>query len=254
MNRNILLLMLLGLALVLSGCTRSAATPDTPDLVLPTVTPALPGLPSVTPAVVMPTVALLSTPTVAPTAGVFSPFEVKAGTNNLNVRTGPGKLFPALMMVNQGDFLKVFGISPGGEWLDVETASGARGWVFLTLIEMEADFSSVPQVEPGNVVKITGQVLDGQGVPIKGVQFAFVQGSGRTDAQTDDTGWYYAFLPSGSRGSWDVSYVAIACDSNVWVDTACSSYKPGYIGTTDPNVLTITLPLVPEGPLNFTWK
>jgi uncharacterized protein YgiM (DUF1202 family) len=170
------------------------------------------------------------------------------------VRANPGYLFPIIQNVAQGTEFLVLGRSPGGEWILVKSAQGREGWVFAKLLDNEAELQFAPIIQPSNVQLVRGQVQNEIGDPISGIQFALTQGDTpddpRTDAMTDESGTFYAFIPSSARGSWAVSYTAIACTSNT-MDRGCSCLG-GICGDVVPQSITITLPQT--GPLVFTWK
>ena len=241
MLKRILVLVLFVLAL--SGCSKSATSADTTATVAAPTPATFPSLPAMTP-----------TSSASPTP--FTPFTVNPGVDNLNVRMNPGYLFDALIMVQQTDTLTVQGKAPGGEWMAVQTAGGVEGWVFTLLLKSDVDLEQVPVREPKDVVLIKGRVLDAAGTPIQGVGFEIKQGT-ETNAPTnvvltDGNGDFYSFLPATSSGAWIVSQTAIACKSNVWSDSTCSTYKAGYTGTVIPQTLTVSLPQ--SSPLAFTWK
>jgi uncharacterized protein YgiM (DUF1202 family) len=241
MIKRVLILVLIFLAL--SGCSKSATSADATATVAAPTAAAFPSLPAMTP-----------TSSASPTP--FTPFTVKPGVDNLNVRMNPGYLFDALMMVQQTDTLTVQGKAPGGEWIAVQTADGVEGWVFAELVKSDVNLEQVPVREPKEVVIIKGRVLDAAGTPIQGVGFDIKQGTeadAATNAvSTDANGDFFAFLPATSSGMWSVTYTAIACKSNVWSDSTCATYKAGYTGAVIPQTLTVSLPQ--SGSLAFTWK
>jgi len=241
------------IVLALSGCVKPAAN-TIPAATTPNATPganasqmpaAFPSLPAVTP-----------TSSASPTP--FTPFTVKPGVDNLKIRVNPGLLFEALMMVQQTDELTVLGTAPGNQWTYIQTAAGTEGWVFSEFLQSSINLSQVPVREPKGVVVIKGRVLDASSTPIQGVGFDVSQGGGTSEASTnsvvtDTNGNFYAFLPDTASGTWTVSYTAIACKSNVWSDTACTTYKQGYTGSVDPLTQSVSLPQT-GNPLLFTWR
>jgi uncharacterized protein YgiM (DUF1202 family) len=241
MIKRVLVLALVVLAL--SGCSKSATSADLTATVAAPTPATFPSLPALTP-----------TSSASPTP--FTPFTVKPGVDNLNVRMNPGYLFDALLMVQQTDTLTVQGKAPGGEWINVQTANGVEGWVFAQLLKSDVDLEQVPVREPKDVLVIKGRVLDGAGTPIQGVGFEVKQGTEANAVTnvvtTDADGNFYSFLPATSSGSWTVTQTAIACKSNVWSDSTCATYKAGYTGTVLPQTLTVSLPQ--SNPLAFTWK
>jgi hypothetical protein len=136
------------------------------------------------------------------------------------------------------------------------TPDGTAGWVFAQLIESSIDLQTVPIVEPQDVQLIKGQVKDSSGIPIQGVGFSVVQGTGdhapTNTVLTDGNGEFFSFMPSNARGEWAVTYNAIACKSNVWSDASCSYYKDPYKGLVEPQSTVVSLPQT--GVLEFIWK
>jgi len=192
------------------------------------------------------------TPTASPTP--YVPFTVKTAVDQVNIRTNPGYLFTVMTVVRLGTELTVLGRCPGGEWLNIRLSDGSIGWVFHMLLQTEQDLQSVPIIQPQNVLLVTGKVIDSSGVPVNGIVFNVMQGAGTdaavTNARTDSTGSFYAFLPMGSAGDWQVNYAAIGCDSNR-MDNDCNCLN-GVCGSPDPTSQTVTLPQSQS--LVFAWK
>lgn len=62
----------------------------------------------------------------------------------LNVRQGPGTNYPIITTVSRGETLKVTGISPAGDWLQVVVGGGTPGWIsswpnYVRLLAVEPD-------------------------------------------------------------------------------------------------------------------
>ena len=187
----------------------------------------------------------------------FMAFQVTTSVDNALLRENPGYLFPQLAVLQQGSSLLVLGRSPGGEWLLCETADHRAGWVFGKLVTPgSGDVQEAPVIRPASAQVVVGTVRDQAGVPISGIQFSVIQGSGnnapRNDAVTDTSGRFYAFMPADASGSWTVSYTAVSCTSNT-MDSNCNCIG-GRCGTPDPLSVTIQLPQSPEAMLQFTWK
>jgi hypothetical protein len=192
------------------------------------------------------------TPTLSPTA--FSPFNATVWANNVNLRTNPGTLFDIRASIPEGMQVLVLGRSLGDEWMYVRLPTSVEGWTFAQLLDSAVPLTDAPLLDPGPVQMVTGLVLDKGGKPVSGIHFAIIKGPGdnppRTDAITGSDGMFYAFLPPGADGAWDLYYTSIACTSNV-MDENCE-YLGGVSGQPYPSDLKINLP-VPE-PLYFTWK
>jgi len=241
----------LALALITAGCSSTGPS---------AVPPAIPARSETSTALPIPTETLTpvpsETPSITPSSTPFAPFTVSVWADNVNVRTNPGYLFPSLGLLSKGTTLTLLGKAPGGEWMAVRTPKGQRGWVFAQLIQSDVDLQSVPVIEPQDVQLIKGRVQDSAGTPIQGVGFAVAQGGGdrpqTNTVLTDANGEFYSFMPLTARGSWTVTYNAIACKSNVWADNSCSTYKDSYRGMVEPQSMRVTLP--PSGTLEFLWK
>jgi hypothetical protein len=240
----------LGPALLIAGlaaaCTMTAqptAAPPAPEASAPVPPPPL----SPTP----PSTAEPTAP--APTATVFAPFNVATWADNVLLRSNPGYLFTRLAIMNDGTALTVLGRSQGGEWLLVKTPANQTGWVFAHLVEAQGhDLSQAPVVDPADALVVRGHVTDANGSPVSGVQFALVQGSGsnvpRTDAMTDESGIFHAFMPPDTSGTWWVSYTAISCESNI-MDASCN-----WAGSPFPEGVYVELPQGANSTLEFGWK
>ena len=194
--------------------------------------------------------ASLSTTFITP----YVPFYAVSQVENLILRANPGYLFEAKTTLPTASRLLVIGRSPGGEWLFVQTPLERTGWVFASYVMSEGRLQTVPLIQPADVQVVRGQVLDENGSPINGIQFAVVQeASGsppRNDAITDETGTFYAFMPLDATGTWTVSFTAIACTSKI-MDKDCTCIG-GTCGSPAPESVPVTLPL--EEGLEFLWK
>ena len=241
------------IALVVTGCSRSAAgtpTPtSTPIATLIVDATLLPVAGQPTPMVVTPT------PNVSPTP--FVSFTVKPGVDNLKLRANPGLTFEALILLQQTDNLTVIGAAPGSQWLNVKTESGTEGWVFAEFVTSSVSVSQMPVVQPKGVQVIKGHVADASGAPMAGIGFDLNQGAEphaySDSVVTDASGDFYSFIPTEANGSWTVSFTSIDCKSPIWADNSCKTYKTGVTGSVDPATQTVTVPQT-GAPLTFTLK
>lgn len=248
------------LVLLVPACT-SAETLPREDQLATIVAMTLTAIPAVssptrdlteTPA---PTIANLSThaspiPTVVTVDG---PVYVRTIVQNVNLRTYPGTLFQVSRVMPQGTRLQVLGISPGGEWVRVLNEEGINGWVGIHIVE-DFPLEQTPIVEPEDVNRVRGRVLDENGQPVSGIGYAFEQQNTsntlRTDAVTGADGMFYAYLPQSVSGVWTVSHISVSCTSNM-MDANCNCLN-NICGTSYPLSATITLPV--SEPLIFTWR
>jgi uncharacterized protein YgiM (DUF1202 family) len=234
------------LALALASCTNTPTEIPTPTLA-PTERPT---------ATLIPTQEILPTDTPEPTSTVetFTPFTVTVATESVNLRSNPGYLFAVVELIGIDTTLTVEGRSLGGEWLYVVDGAGTHGWIFNKLVTSETDLLSAPVIEPDRSQLLTGKLVDENGGPVSGVQFAITQGTGdttkRTDAMTDGEGIFYAYMPPNLSGVWEVTFTAVACTSNT-MDANCNCLG-GQCGTAEPFYVSINLPQAEE--LEFTWK
>lgn len=202
-----------------------------------------------------PTAANMLVPTVtsipaSPTPQPFGEVYVYTTVQNVNLRTNPGLLFTVSRVLPQNTRLRLLGQAPGSEWLNVTNDEGISGWVNSNVVLVAYDGPPAPVVEPSSVILVTGMITTELGTPVSGIGFAVTQGARRTDAKTDDTGHFYAYLPSNMSGVWTVGYVSIACTSNT-MDENCNC-KSGYCGSSYPESVFVELPQ--NEPLAFIWK
>jgi hypothetical protein len=236
-------LLLLGLV---TACTPTPASPS-PDRLATVVAGTLTAVP-IEPATAIPTF------TRAATQALFSPFFVLTSAQNVNLRTRPGLLFPVSRVMPEETRLQVLGRSPGGDWLSVLTDESVPGWVQINLVAYGHDGPPPPVIEPTDVMLVRGRVTDASGQPVSGIGFAVTRGSGasaqRTDAITNESGTFYAYLPPSVAGLWTVEFNSIACTSSL-MDAACNC-RSGACGAAQPASVQVSLPLDRE--LEFVWE
>jgi len=261
MKKELIFIFLLTFALLLSGCnlpnnqTQVTLTMP-PTLEVQTLQPFIEASTSTPPVLISPTATPqpVATNLPEPTQTDFAPFNISPFVNNVKLRTNPGYLFPARIMVHQTTNLIVHGRSPGNEWIYVEAPNKIFGWVFGKLFNEDQRLLQAPLVEPGDVQIVRGKLIDLSGQPVSGVQFMLTQGSGsnplRNDANTDENGEFIAFMPIDSSGIWTVAYTAISCTSNK-MDSSCNCLD-NICGTVEPASQQITLPY--RDTIQFSWR
>jgi uncharacterized protein YgiM (DUF1202 family) len=220
-----------------TGASNLPATETPTPAVLPTQLPAVTAQPTSTP---------LPVPTIPP----FIPFKAHALSDFVNVRTNPGLLFDVNLNVAKDTIFTVLGKAPGGAWIFVQTPAKTNGWVYAKLLKGDQELSSAPLVHPDQVQMISGRVLDVNGAPISGINFAIIQGAVRNEVMTDSDGVFYVYLPSSASGEWAISYTGIDCSSSL-MDAKCNC-KADVCGAVNPPNLNIQVP--ESKPLDFLWK
>jgi hypothetical protein len=68
-------------------------------------------------------------------------------TRALNVRSGPGTVYPIIGGVKAGDELTVIGKNEDGSWLKIQTDDIEEGWVFAELTQVYIDLDGVAVAE-----------------------------------------------------------------------------------------------------------
>ena len=211
-------------------------------------------IPTMTNAPVEATLTVTPSALEAPILTPYVPFYVASTVENLVLRANPGYLFEAKTILAPDTRLLVLGRAPGNEWIFVQTPFESTGWVFAQLLQAEQGYESAPLIQPADVQLVRGRVVDEDGGPISGIQFALVQGTSgsppRNDATTDANGIFYAFMPLTASGTWSVSYTAIACISNI-MDKDCKCLS-GTCGKPAPEITGISLPS--DELLSFMWN
>jgi hypothetical protein len=168
---------------------------------------------------------------------------------NVNLRTNPGLLFTVSRVMAQGTHLQVLSISPGGDWAFVRTDEGINGWVDLNFVRPFPQ-AQLGIIEPSGVQRISGTVLNGDGVPMNGITFAITQGNKRTEAKTNEDGTFHAYLPPSAAGAWTVGYTGVAMISNAITGDCLQNVD--LCGKPSPISVEVTLPNVST--LSFVWN
>lgn len=83
-----------------------------------------------------PTATPLPSPTPAPAASVTG--------DSINVRSGPGTIYPVVGKAAKGESLPVIARNQDGSWLEVELKDGKRGWVATKLMQSSVPTESLP--------------------------------------------------------------------------------------------------------------
>ena len=252
---GMLLFCILGLAPV--GCTRFNLGETPTPVVQLTAPPPAATQPPAAAATLAPTVTLgpleTNTPP-APTATHVPAGNVHASTNviSLNLRSGPGTAFLVRYKAEKGAQFLVQGRAPGDNWALVKKANGQVGWVTLDFLVLQGALEDVPVVAVDFARVISGRVIDPSGTPVDGIIMAVSKGKSlttnpRTEATTDASGQFYAYLPRDINGTLYVGEVGIACKSHV-ATANCS--MPGSV---TPQPFTLLLAGSDPAPITFRY-
>ncbi len=152
----------------------------------------------------------------------------------LVLRAGPDVDEDSLGSYADGTVVAVLGQAPGGEWFEVATPDGQRGWMAADFLELSAPAEEVPEsAEPALPVSVSGRVVDEAGEGIGGIVVAAGSPDAdealRVEATTGDDGAFVLELAPGSTGTWTVEIAGVGCDSRI-VNDRCQLF--GYFAAT----------------------
>ena len=207
-----------------------------------------------------------STPMPVPTEDVPAPtntpaylVQVPVTLNGLNLRSGPGLLYPSLGTFAEGTPVLTLGMVSDGSWIKVRAplSSGGSvdGWMFAEFLDLSALNTTLPVEEfPANNT-IQGTVADLEGNPIRSVRVAaFIQtdsGEQRDEATSNRDGEFFIYLPAGLAESARMEIVAVNCSSNI------SDILPGgscLVADYFPVNWRQTISLPQEEPISFSYE
>jgi uncharacterized protein YraI len=109
-------------------------------------------------------------------------------TARLNVRQGPGTVYPVIGGLKSGDDVAVTGRNAAGSWYQVSLPGGKTGWVSAGLVKLTGDSSAIPAVAAPAAP--TATTTSGVGSASQGGVIVFQLSSGGT---------IYAMNPDGSN-------------------------------------------------------
>jgi hypothetical protein len=227
--------------LLISGC-RVDQSP-TPQPAPPQVRQMSPTQVAVPTEIPLPTAALPTlapSPTFTPTPEAVLPIQASVASDNYILRAGPGRLFERVSMYSSGAEIRVLGRSMGIDWVMVQTADQRIGWMNTGGLDHLGDFSSLPIFKYPDAVMLSGHVWNLDGSPAQGIGMRLIpagskDGNQREDITTGADGAWYAYLPAGSSGAWEVHAVSHKCAADVPVEQ-CT------INGNLPESMTISLP------------
>jgi hypothetical protein len=179
---------------------------------------------------------------------------VHASTNvlSLNLRSGPGTTFAIVAKAEKGAQFEVLSKAPGDNWARVKKASGQTGWVTLDFLQLDGALEDIPSQSISFARVISGKVIDLAGAPVDGIILAVSKSSDlysnpRTEATTNSSGQFYAYLPKEYSGTWYVGQVGMACNSRV-ATAVCT-----LPGTVSPKPFTLKLAGSDPAPITFNY-
>jgi len=247
-------LLLAGLLAATLACTRSVSPlPTQNQTVVPPPTFSIPTvMPTLTPLPPSETPAASPTPETSLTqAGLSHTVQARVNVDAINLRVGPGSIFPVLAILPQNTSVVIRGKARGDEWVLAESQSGS-GWLAAAFLEWgnPGPPATLPLVEMPPSVILQGSVKNDSNQPIDGVIVALtqkgIQNAPRTEARTQADGVFFIYLPHDTIGTWSVAVIAVDCSSSI-VDADCQ-----YNGDFSPTEIEIYLPDIPT--LLFTYQ
>jgi hypothetical protein len=175
----------------------------------------------------------------------------EVGVTNLNLRAGPSTIYAILASYPENTEVLVVSRVPGNEWVRVQMPDEVTGWMSADLLDLGENVAYLPLEEVTESIVVSGRVMDSQARPVDGVNVAVLQrladGNLRTDAITDEDGYFYAYVPQQSVGYWEAQIVGISCDS--WIMDENCNLKDHFLY----NFRTI-FELPPLSPLVFFYQ
>jgi uncharacterized protein YraI len=185
--------------------------------------------------------------------------QVPVTLNGLNLRGGPGLLYPSLGTFAEGTPVLTLGMVPDGSWIKVRAplsgGGSVDGWMFAEFLDLSALNTALPVEDiPANNT-IRGSVTDLGGNPIRSVRVAaFIQtdsGEQRDEATTNQAGEFFIYLPTDPAESARLEIVAVNCSSNI------SEILPGgscLVADYFPVNWRQTIALPQQEPISFTYE
>ena len=93
-----------------------------------------------------PTYTLVPSPTAIPATATPIPTQIVVIVERLNVRQGPGVVYPPIAVLNAGERVNITGMNRNGDWWQICCVAGVTGWVFGESVLVEGDTSTIPIV------------------------------------------------------------------------------------------------------------
>ncbi len=234
--------------ILISGCT-SRKSP-TPQPAPPQVRQMSPTQVATYTEIPLPTAALPTlapSPTLTPTPESILPIAASVAFDNYILRAGPGRLFDRVAMYSSGTSIQVLGRSMGIDWVMVQTADQRIGWMNTVGLEHLGDFSSLPIFKYPDAVMLGGHVWNLDKSPASGIGIRLIPAGSKDDDQREDVttgpdGAWYAYLPAGSSGAWEVHAVSYSCPANVPTgQCTISGNLPASMTVSLPEALNVSI-------------
>jgi len=180
-------------------------------------------------------------------ATAVEPLLAAVQVRRINVRRGPGTVFPVLDSLEEGDQVVVIGKALGEEWVKVQVPAGEEGeapvltgWLLAEFLELSTPVEYLGYTDVPDAWLVEGKVLEESGSPVDGVGIAITQGLGadelRTDTFTLENGRFYAYLPEESVGIWQVEATGLRCESRLMLDS-CELQAGYYLSIPRVNIV-----------------
>ena len=161
----------------------------------------------------------LPDPIVTPTE--FS--SVTVTVDLLNLRAGPGTLFPTLLSLPRGTEVSTLGMTPDGKWIKVRTTqlndTQTIGWMIAEYLDLTSLETSLPIEQWPAESTISGTVRDDNGNPINEVRvlISFQEDLDGILAEgtSNRSGNFFIYAPTDLAGNFHAEIVAVNCYSSI---------------------------------------
>ena len=164
-----------------------------------------------------------TSPPAIPSATQNTNTSVLVDVDLLNLRAGPGTLFPTLLSLPRGTKVSTLGMTPDGKWIKVlasqATESPTIGWMNAEYLDLSELQVSLPIEEWPAENTLTGLVSDVQGNPINEVRVvatfqADLDGIW-AEATSNRSGNFFIYAPPELSGTLHIEVVAVNCYSTI---------------------------------------
>ncbi len=161
----------------------------------------------------------IPTETPTPTPHPIVTMSAKVNVETLNLRAGPSTIYAILGSFPEDTELLVLSRVLGNEWVRVQMPDGTIGWMSAALLDIADQAPYLPLEEVTESILISGRVIDSNALPVNGINVAVLQrltnANLRTDAKTNEDGYFYAFIPKESAGTWEAQVIGADCTSRI---------------------------------------